>query len=238
LFDVWVICSSFAAVIYSLKLFDTDTNEEVWSEDAAHHGVVYEAKWSKDDRYLLTCSGDGTSKVWDLLDLLFRTNVIQQTAALVSHKQHPSSPTERATDRSVVSESNASLQGLLGPKHTTPALLHTLISARPVFVYSGVFQETSSAANTIKATFSNASVGLSGTNNLHISTERFAEVERSPLPRIITGSSDGRLRVWDGAQMVGYVCVKDKEATTESGEQDLSPHEGQVNSIVIDERSK
>jgi WD40 repeat protein len=53
--------------VYSLKLYDTDVGVLVWSELYAHHGVVYDVKWSKDDSYLLSSSGDGTTKIWDVL---------------------------------------------------------------------------------------------------------------------------------------------------------------------------
>eukprot|EP00605_Chrysophyceae_sp_TOSAG23-4_P000238 GSChrysophyteH1.ASY1.ANO1.275.1 assembled CDS len=55
---------------YSLRLVDTDTGAEVWAEDAAHHGVIYSISWSLDDSYILTSSGDGTVKVWDVNSVL------------------------------------------------------------------------------------------------------------------------------------------------------------------------
>ena len=57
--------------VYSIRFFEVDYNEEVWSATSAHHGVIYDLKWSKDDRYLLSCSGDGTCKVWDLISLVY-----------------------------------------------------------------------------------------------------------------------------------------------------------------------
>lgn len=56
-------------MVYSLLLYDTDLDEEVWSEEVAHHAVIYELRWSKNDRYLLSCAADGTAKVWDLIAL-------------------------------------------------------------------------------------------------------------------------------------------------------------------------
>ena len=55
-----------AATIVSLKIYCPDSGIEVWADNSAHHGVIYEIKWSADDRFLLTCSGDGTCKVWDV----------------------------------------------------------------------------------------------------------------------------------------------------------------------------
>ena len=48
-----------------------DFNEEIWTAPSAHHGVIYDLKWSKNDRYLISCSGDGTCKVWDLISLVY-----------------------------------------------------------------------------------------------------------------------------------------------------------------------
>eukprot|EP01035_Chromulina_nebulosa_P017824 gene17824-23435_t len=57
--------------IYSLRLFDTDDGSEMWSTTIAHYSVIYSIAWSKDDSYLLTCSSDGTSKVWDMASVIF-----------------------------------------------------------------------------------------------------------------------------------------------------------------------
>ena len=61
--------SSNPMTVYCIKLFDPDYNEELFCFNPAHHGVIYELKWSKNDRYLLSSSGDGTVKVWDLIGL-------------------------------------------------------------------------------------------------------------------------------------------------------------------------
>ena len=102
-----------------------------------------------------------------------------------------------------------------------PKLLYTLRTSPPAFVYCGVFQETAPAASTLPPL---------------TEKERLTEIEQATVPRVITGASDGRLRVYDGAEMVGYICVRDKDNA--EAEEDDSPHEGQINSIVIDERSK
>jgi WD40 repeat protein len=39
-------------------------------------GVIYDVKWSNDDSYLLSCSGDGTSKIWDVLTISTGTCVM------------------------------------------------------------------------------------------------------------------------------------------------------------------
>ncbi|CAH1775536.1 unnamed protein product, partial [Owenia fusiformis] len=33
-----------------------------------HYGIVYDLCWSKKDKYLLSCSSDGTARVWDMLE--------------------------------------------------------------------------------------------------------------------------------------------------------------------------
>lgn len=223
-------------MIYSLKLYDTDSNEEVWAEDAAHHGVIYEARWSRDDRYLLTCSGDGTAKVWDLLPLLLRHESQQHADRDKSGRisRQFSSPSRHG----IVHESNGSLQGLLTARSEPPSLLYTLVSTSSVFVYCGVFQEAASPA-VAAALSTKLSSSMQGAS-LAASLDKFVDLERAAVPRIITGASDGRLRVWDNGKFAGFVVVRDKKDATKAnpeGEDD-SPHDGQVNSVVIDERSK
>ena len=67
---LWVHLST----IFSLKLYCPDSGVEVWSDNSAHHGVVYDIKWSKDDHYLLTCSGDGTCKLWHVHSISHQHN--------------------------------------------------------------------------------------------------------------------------------------------------------------------
>jgi len=59
---------------YSLKMYDTDSGELIWSQECAHHGVIYSIAWSLDNAYVLTASGDGTVKVWDMGALLPHSN--------------------------------------------------------------------------------------------------------------------------------------------------------------------
>jgi len=59
---------------YSLKMYDTDSGELIWCQECAHHGVIYSISWSLDNSYLLTASGDGTVKVWDMSALLPNSN--------------------------------------------------------------------------------------------------------------------------------------------------------------------
>lgn len=192
-------------VLYSIILYDTDLKEEVWVEDAAHHGPIYELKWSRDDRFLLSCSGDGTCKVWDMLPVAFRSSNTMGFGAL---NNAAAGRVNGSLDASVATPA----QGSSRP----PSLVHTLVASPPVYTYSGVFQDQAKSVASISQSQDARNVG-------------------SLVPRIITGGADGKLRVWDNAEMVGYVVVagKDKEERV-----DYSPHEGQINSIVIDERSR
>jgi WD40 repeat protein len=54
---------------YHLRIYDPDLLVEVAAAAYCHQGPIYEVKWSLNDRYLLTCSGDGCVKVWDLLGM-------------------------------------------------------------------------------------------------------------------------------------------------------------------------
>ena len=51
---------------YALRIFCPNNGSVLWFDLAAHHGVVYQIKWSNDDTMIVTCSGDGTCKVWDM----------------------------------------------------------------------------------------------------------------------------------------------------------------------------
>jgi len=55
---------------YHLRLVDPDLQVEVALALHAHKGQVYQLSWSLNDRFLLSCSGDGLVKVWDLLALV------------------------------------------------------------------------------------------------------------------------------------------------------------------------
>lgn len=60
----------FEEKIYSLHIFDSDTAELVWLDPRAHHGIVYQIRWSLNDCYLITSSADGTVKLWDTAGII------------------------------------------------------------------------------------------------------------------------------------------------------------------------
>jgi WD40 repeat protein len=235
--DAAAVPLSTDATTYSLVLYDTDLNEQVWVEEAAHHGVIYEIKWTKNDRYLLTCSGDGTCKVWDMLPVAYRSSNTMGFGALSS------------VDLSSAADPAAA--ALTSASNRPPTLLHTLTASPPVYTYCGVFCDHPRAGASAGA--GTASVDLSGglpgedggvdggslSNSVSVMPGQLSSIYASTtsvVPRIVTGGADGKLRVWEGSTFMGYVHVTHKDEETNAV--DYSPHDGQINSIVIDERSR
>lgn len=231
-------------MLYSIILYDTDLKEEVWVEDAAHHGPIYDLKWSRDDRCLLSCSGDGTCKVWDMTPVSFRASNLMGFGAL-NNANIANTGGGGNNARVNASLDGNSLAGGPSGLHSAasqpPSLLHILVTSPPVYTYCGVFQDQPRAGMT-SAHSQSESLDLlrQSTASVHRRADDY-DFKDKPLvvPRVITGSADGKLRVWDGSEMVGYVVVtnKDKDASKEDSI-DYSPHDGQINSIVIDERSR
>ena len=182
-------------IIYGLHLFDVDFGTEVWFESTAHHGVIYDIKWSDDDCHLLTCSGDGTVKVWDVSSL----NSCSKTNA------DGSLPSPRGV--SLMQQLYLHSQQMQQEGKVSGALLvQSLTTTPPLFIYCAVFQE----------------YGISSAD----SSSRSAT-----LPRIISGASDGRLRVYNNGSHMGNIRIGEDS-------DDFPPHEGNVNAITIDQRSK
>jgi WD40 repeat protein len=264
----------FLGAQYSITLFDTDLNEEVWVEDAAHHGPIYEIKWSRDDRYMLSCSGGGTCKVWDMLAVSFRANNVMSFGALNaangnntpgggSNSHHHPNQHYSAAARAILGEVQQPLTALQSASAKPPFLVHTLVASPPVFTYCAVFQDQarSSFTNTNSTTTlgAAASAAAAAVGDAAEDGSAYAIASRnldatSTVPRIITGAADGKLRVWDGSQLKGYIVIahkdgdkgeegggggdKDKNNKHEGSVVDYSPHDGHVNSLVIDERSR
>jgi hypothetical protein len=70
---------------------------------------------------------------------------------------------------------------------------------------------------------------------------------QSTVPRVIVGAADGRLRVFDGTELTGYIRVVEQQSSGDSAGDpndeknkavDFSPHDGCVNSLALDERTK
>ncbi len=96
---------------YSLQLFNTDSGEIVWSQENAHHGIIYSISWSIDNSYLLTASGDGTVKVWDV-------------SGFLHHTTNVSSSFEKKDGA-----------------HAEPFCLYSHTVTPPAYMYAAVFQE-------------------------------------------------------------------------------------------------
>jgi WD40 repeat protein len=195
--------------IYSLQLFDTDIGEKIWASSIAHHGVIYDIKWSKDDSYILTCSSDGTCKIWDVV--CYRINNKGGKRTSITH------PVEKRASFVDTESGNAM------PTVNQPFLAHTLSSLPPVFVYSAIFQEY------FKPDLNKRGPD-SPRNNLNTANDN-PLFERAPLPKIISGSSDGCIRVWEKNKMIGYISQDIEDGN-------FPAHDGRVNCLAIDERSK
>jgi WD40 repeat protein len=249
---------STSEVIYSLRLYDADLDEEVWLDEAAHHGIIYDMKWSKNDRFLLTCSNDSSCKVWDLLAL---HPLMQQYSppsdeeqSLLLHNHSPVShgyATLPEDDQSVAENSHyPSHSHYLTPRNIAkqfPPKIHCVFRLpSKVYSYCGLFQEFLPS----RAAGADASSGYIWNQLLEYNVwkEQITALQGVSLPRVLIGCSDGRLRVFEfsydrspssslsASMLLGYISVQDKD---EGGNVvDIPPHNGTVNSLVIDERSR
>ena len=164
--------SALTGNVYSIILYDSDNGIELWRENTAHHGIIYDLQFSLDDNYLASCSGDGNVKVWNL-----------STAA-------------------------HSLE---------PRLQHTLTTSPPVYIYGLAFQEFTKSA------------GVSQSGDF---------IKKSaPLPPIIAGASDGRLRVWTDGQLSGYISVEEKDDLKHAHAPVAHPN-ARIHAVTVDRRSR
>lgn len=91
-----------------------------------------------------------------------------------------------------------------------PSLLHTLGHASPGFVYCALFQDFSAATSSVTV-----------------------------LPRVLTGSHDGRIRVYQDAVHKGQLGFKEDNAhLSKDVDKNHAPHSGLVNDMTIDCKSK
>jgi WD40 repeat protein len=123
-----------------------------------------------------------------------------------------------------------------------PYLAHTLASSPPVYVYSAVFQENIPSSSSEKMPFgfqasSNADLIASIDSRGSRASLRDTNIERAPPPRVINGASDGRLRVYEGSNLKGKIRV-DNVPQEGSFEEDFAPHDGRINVVAIDERTR
>lgn len=231
-------------MVYSLILYDTDTDEEVWSEYVAHHAVIYDIRWSKNDRYLLTCGGDGACKIWDLLYFCPLLDVIERsrssTQAVVDNTMlngtipeegPPGSPMTAAEHSPELTKNNILLTH-------PPRIIQILSIGTGMYAYCGIFQEFGGVNIINSLQLYNTLLGTANSHLMGLPTlqEQFTAIEKSTVPRVIIGCADGRMRVFDDQKFMGFICIAG--SSEENGEQDFSPHDAQINSLVVDERSK
>ena len=213
---------------FALRLIDTDVGTEVWIDAHSHAGVVYDAKWSLDDTYLVTCSGDGTIKVWDVL------SVSPLAARAGADSFTPFAPGVLGTVSPSKRGSSSSTSAFLPlDDKSLPRCIHTLQSTPPTFTYAAIFQEYSPLATGVAANSMSVGMGVAQDD----------PVTRGPLPRILSGGADGRIRVWDGATPKGFVVVKGGVEGNLSLDQppahtDAFGKPCRVQALVIDERSR
>lgn len=245
-----------AGCVYSLRLYDTDSGTDVWSSLAAHNGIIYDITWSADDFYILTTSGDGTSKVWDVYALYVihqKSNVKRSVAIgessvttgvagnIISPSKAPNIPDGNTIGGSIVDSQVAEL--------TPPSCILTMVASPPVYVYAGVFQDHSLKSMAAMLMAVNASSPGSNLNGGSIESLHNSMVgdHRPPPPRVITGSSDGKLRVWEGGSLLGYITIPSAATTIGSisprsaapgGAAEDPAHMDRVQVLVIDERTR
>jgi WD40 repeat protein len=217
--------------------------------------LYVQIKWSKDDCYILTASSDGTCKLWDAFALSPLMGY-----GLFNHKRGATSMPGTAHGSILMNPGTpgGDLSTLGGgiPSTQSPYLRYTLAATPPLFVYCTAFQEyaspsvppppavpgTANVSESFEKQYTSARSGPP--------TEYMDGHVRAVCPRVITGSADGRLRVWDGESFMG--CIKSERsvsaaarasASAASGteddlDDDFAPHDGKVQAIAIDERTK
>ena len=222
-------------------------DEEIWAEEAAHHAVIYDIKWTKNDRYLITTAGDGTCKIWDFF--AYSPIINQYTAAYNTYMAQTKTMNMEddatfgpmATARTLNTHNTANNllntdENLISPpaliKMNPPKVVSILPLAAGISGYSAAFQDfiTSIPAPGTYQVFTKQAL------DVNYWSEQVKTLRNYKPPRVIVGCSDGRIRVFDQGRFVGFVVVASKNANGEN--QDFSPHDGVVNSVVIDERSK
>lgn len=255
-------------IVYSLLLHDTDLDEEVWAEEIAHHAVIYDIKWSKNDRYLLTCSADGTCKVFDLIALHPLLTLFPGTGGVTGGgvAQGTDIISPRADDASVTNANNSNNANTapqtnhLKPhriiRNFPPCIKCILSLPASVYAYSGLFQEfgpglsIASYFNPLGLSSAQSSpLALLGGVTMELSQwyEHMNALLQAPVPRVIIGAADGRIRVFDDSELMGYIRVVEQPQSEDihkpvidenGGTMDFSPHDGCVNALALDERTK
>ena len=160
------------------------------------------------------------TKVWDLLSLAPYLHIILTAA-------------KGGGDKGEVDATLASVS-LTSLAITPPRMVQCVVGQLCSPVYTTVFQEL----GTIGGSTLQANIGQISVVDAQ---ERMKTMEMSAVPRIITGSADGRLRVWESGKHLGYISVpmeRDGIEDVSGYDNDFPPHSAQVNCVAVDERSR
>eukprot|EP01031_Cornospumella_fuschlensis_P028670 gene28670-34614_t len=256
--------------IYSIILYDPDSDEEVWADYVAHYGVIYQLSWSKNDRYLITCSGDGTAKVYDLYYFCPLIDIFQKLAGVGEANKPPEAGNlspgliEKSGDHGEANSNSppASPKAPAAPapplftqrahilKTCPPRAIHVMSVGGANYCYCCALQDFNPplVLQALRIYGNGGGVGLMGMDGesgsgmflTHLQ-DTLQTIHNALVPRCIVGCADGSLRVFDSGVFTGYITVRIGESTGAGegeGGEDISPHESQVNSIIIDERTR
>jgi WD40 repeat protein len=146
----------------------------------------------------VTCSGDGTIKVW---------------------KVTSSSDTNVEITTTKVTQYNSM-------RNTKATLLYTLTASAPVYNYCMVFQTFDATFNRPTASGVDESKGEGKESDLKTQYK---------TPRLLSGSSDGRIRVWEQGNQIGALGAPDKK---NPDFEPMAHGTARVQCLTIDQRSR
>jgi WD40 repeat protein len=251
--EAWSLHTAHHGIIYSLTwskddsaLLSTssDGTAKVWNTLALHPSIKkFIQKLERDEK-----------------DMILHNKESGPEASLEQQRTRTTSPGAESTSQDDLKEahSNSLTEFRTACYSLLPSLYSVYAHAPPVYVYCGVFQEVGTGSvpsSSLGSTFGSTSGASDSLPAKHISTHpvlRYiaqqldgvdsgekeiglpdAEMLHSlSLPRLFTGSSDGRIRCWEGKHtLVG-------EVTVNADNQSYPAHEGRIHSMAIDERSR
>ncbi|GMH84601.1 hypothetical protein TrST_g802 [Triparma strigata] len=159
---------------FPIRIYDSESGN-LRHEFVGHHSLVYDMQWSLNDKYLVSASADGTSKVFCLGGL--SSNKVTDS----DDEEDEDAEKEKGEDNEEEDDDDdeSMTSSLVGKKATKkvespalrgpPFLMSTLQHNPPVFLYSATFQPPSP-----------------GTKSMDNSA-----------PLVLTGSYDSAIRLWD-----------------------------------------
>jgi WD40 repeat protein len=239
--------SGYPGTLYALSIYDSDTGDLLWCDEYAHFGIIYDVKWSPDDRSIVTCSSDGRCKLYEVA-MLSRGFRDMKAGQGDSHARHDS----RRYSLSASPNRSGKAPGVGAQGTAFNVVSATIMVSKPVifsssppaFVYAvalveslGIRRQRSGARATVTG---NTGAGESKEGR-SVSPPRAAsspEVQPAHRMRVLSGSSDGRIRVFEvTGTHCGELLTYDPTASA-SGSAIFAPHEGAVHDLVVDPKSK